>query len=67
VNRRLALAGLASALLALVSLSVGGVEAQTGPSCAAAKKKIAGKKDQKLLTCDSAAVVKGVSPDADCR
>ena len=44
MNRRLALAGLASALLALVSLSVGGVEAQTGPSCAAAEKKIAGKK-----------------------
>ena len=66
MNRRLALAGLASALLALVSLSVGGVEAQTGPSCAAAKKKIAGK-NEKLLTCDSAAVVKGVSPDADCR
>jgi len=44
VNRRLALAGLASALLALVSLGVGVVEAQTGPSCAAAEKKIAGKK-----------------------
>ena len=66
MNRRLALAGIASALLALVSVGGGVVEAQTGPSCAAAKKKIAGKKE-KLLTCDSAAVVKGVSPDADCR
>jgi len=67
VNRRLALAGIASALLVLVSVGGGVVEAQTGPSCAAAKKKIAGKKDQKLLTCDSAAVVKGVSPDPDCQ
>ena len=67
MNRRLALLGFASALLGLVALGGGAAQAQTGPSCAAAKKKLAGKKDQKLLTCDATAVAKGASPDADCK
>src|SRR5213596_2296906 len=55
------------ALVALMALDGAVAHAQTGPSCAAAKKKLAGKKDQKLLTCDATAVAKGASPDAGCK
>jgi len=52
----------------LAALVLGGVAhaLQDGPACAAAKKKLAGKKDLKLLTCDSVAVGKGVAPATKC-
>src|SRR5437763_16197805 len=55
-----------SALVALMALDGAVAHAQTGPACAAAKKKLAGKKDQKLLTCDAVAVSKGTTPNSDC-
>ena len=66
MNRRLALLGLTSALLAAVTLGGVAHALQDGPGCAAAKKKLAGKKDLKLLTCDSVAVGKGAAPDMKC-
>ena len=67
MNKRLALLAFASALLAAVTLGGRTAHAlQDGPACAAAKKKLAGKKDLKLLTCDSVAVGKGGSPDTNC-
>src|SRR5206468_1684862 len=65
-TKKLVLAGLMSALVALMALDGAVAHAQTGPACAAAKKKLAGKKDQKLLTCDAVAVSKGTTPNSDC-
>ena len=65
-TKKLVLAGLMSALVALMALDGAVAHAQTGPACAAAKKKLAGKKDQKLLTCDAVGVSKGTTPNSDC-